>query len=243
MASRSARRSGAGALEPALPLVLLTSIGRLPEEQLSSAFSAQLTKPFKASQLYNTLLGLIATDDVEGGATRSTSVSRRAPSSLRILVAEDNAVNQKVVLAFQLRRLGHSADVASNWVEALDAIEQHPYDVVLMDVQMPELDGLDASRRICEQWAPENRPYIIALTANALPEDREACLAAGMSDYLAKPIREAELEAALSLAPRRSGRLVRTPAPATTPRRASPIGTPRRCRRFATSVAPSFSTR
>ncbi len=189
--------------QPALPLVLLTSIGRLPEEQLSTAFSAQLTKPFKASQLYNTLLGLIATDDAAGSATRPTAVSRLVPSSLRILVAEDNLVNQKVVLAL-LTRLGHSADVASNGVEALNALEQHPYDVVLMDVQMPELDGLDASRRIREQWAPESRPYIIALTANALPEDREACLAAGMNDYLAKPIREAELAAALSLAPRLS---------------------------------------
>ena len=120
-------------------------------------------------------------------------------SSLRILLAEDNAVNQKVALRL-LERLGYGADVASNGLEALEALERQPYDVVLMDVQMPELDGLDATRRICERWAPEIRPRIIAMTANAMAEDREACLAAGMDDYVAKPIRPEELENALSRA-------------------------------------------
>ena len=111
-----------------------------------------------------------------------------ATSSLRILLAEDNAVNQKVALRL-LDQLGYRADVASNGLEALEALERQPYDVVLMDVQMPELDGLDASRRICERWPAEARPRIIAMTANAMPEDREACFAAGMDDYVAKPIR------------------------------------------------------
>ena len=122
-----------------------------------------------------------------------------AMSSLRILLAEDNAMNQKVALRL-LERLGYRADVASNGLEALAALERQPYDVVLMDVQMPELDGLDASRRICERWPPESRPHIIAMTANALPEDREACFAAGMNDYVAKPIRADELAAALKRA-------------------------------------------
>ena len=121
-------------------------------------------------------------------------------SSLRILLAEDNAMNQKVALRL-LERLGYRADVASNGLEALAALERQPYDVVLMDVQMPELDGLDASRRICERWPQESRPHIIAMTANALPEDREACFAAGMNDYVAKPIRADELAAALKRAP------------------------------------------
>ncbi len=93
---------------------------------------------------------------------------KQAMSSLRILLAEDNAMNQKVALRL-LERLGYRADLASNGLEALAALERQPYDVVLMDVQMPELDGLDATRRICERWPPESRPHIIAMTANALP--------------------------------------------------------------------------
>jgi CheY-like chemotaxis protein len=105
-------------------------------------------------------------------------------------------VNQKVALRL-LERLGYGADVVWNGIETLAALERQQYDVVLMDVQMPELDGLDASRRICERWPREARPRIIAMTANALPEDREACFAAGMDDYVAKPIRPDALAAAL----------------------------------------------
>jgi CheY-like chemotaxis protein len=96
-----------------------------------------------------------------------------------------------------LDRLGYGADVAENGLEAVAALEREPYDVVLMDVQMPELDGLDATRRICERWPPETRPRIIAMTANAMPEEREACFAAGMDDYVAKPIRPDRLAEAL----------------------------------------------
>ena len=113
-------------------------------------------------------------------------------------------MNQKVALRL-LDQLGYRADVASNGLEALEALERQPYDVVLMDVQMPELDGLDASRRICERWPAEVRPRIIAMTANAMPEDREACFAAGMDDYVAKPIRPNELAEALSRARPLSG--------------------------------------
>jgi CheY-like chemotaxis protein/HPt (histidine-containing phosphotransfer) domain-containing protein len=123
---------------------------------------------------------------------------------LRILLAEDNAVNQKVALRL-LERLGYGADVVWNGREALEALERRPYDVVLMDVQMPELDGLDATRQICARWPAEVRPRIIAMTANAMPEDREACLAAGMDDYVAKPIRPDDLAQALGQAkPRRT---------------------------------------
>ena len=121
---------------------------------------------------------------------------KAATSSLRILLAEDNPVNQKVALRL-LAEIGYRADVAWNGLEALDKLELRPYDVVLMDVQMPELDGLDASRRICERWPADERPRIIAMTANALPEDREACFAAGMDDYVAKPIRLDDLAQAL----------------------------------------------
>ena len=124
---------------------------------------------------------------------------KRTRSALRILLAEDNAMNQKVATRL-LEQLGYRADVASNGREAIEALERQPYDVVLMDVQMPELDGLDATRQICERWPEETRPHIIAMTANALPEDREACFAAGMNDYVAKPIRAEELVAALKRA-------------------------------------------
>jgi CheY-like chemotaxis protein/HPt (histidine-containing phosphotransfer) domain-containing protein len=188
-----------------LPLLLLTSFGRLPQSQSTGVFAAQLAKPFKASQLYNTLLRLLTAGERVQEATQVTTDGKQAVSSLRILLAEDNAMNQKVALRL-LERLGYRADVVWNGVEALAALERQHYDVVLMDVQMPELDGLDASRRICERWPPENRPRIIAMTANALPEDREACFAAGMNDYVAKPIRGDELAAALDRArPLRDG--------------------------------------
>ena len=113
-------------------------------------------------------------------------------------------MNQKVALAL-LDRLGYRADVAWNGLEVLEALERRPYDVVLMDVQMPELDGLDASRRICARWPAAARPRIIAMTANAMVEDREACFAAGMDDYVAKPIRPDALARALGHARPRAG--------------------------------------
>jgi CheY-like chemotaxis protein len=182
--------------ERELPLLLLTSFGRLPQSQSVGVFDAQLAKPFKASQLYNTLLRLLTAEPREEETAEAGLDVTQAMSSLRILLAEDNPMNQKVALRL-LERLGYRADVASNGLEALAALERQSYDVVLMDVQMPELDGLDATRRICEQWPPEARPRIIAMTANALPEDRDACFRAGMDDYLAKPIRGDELAAAL----------------------------------------------
>ncbi|HEY5872935.1 MAG TPA: response regulator, partial [Gaiellaceae bacterium] len=186
--------------ERELPLVLLTSLGRLPQAQSSGEFAVQLAKPVKASQLYNALLKALAEHQQEPEVAEPVSeVGRPTTSSLRILLAEDNAVNQKVALRL-LDQLGYRADVASNGLEALEALERQPYDAVLMDVQMPELDGLDASRRICERWAAEIRPRIVAMTANAMPEDREACFAAGMDEYIAKPIRPNELAEALSRA-------------------------------------------
>ena len=181
-----------------LPLLLLTSLGRLPQAESSNLFSTQLAKPFKASQLYNTLLRLLSPGAI-AEEVEPVADGKRARSALRILLAEDNAMNQKVALRL-LEQLGFRADVANNGLEAIETLERRPYDVVLMDVQMPELDGLDATRRICERWSPESRPHIIAMTANALPEDREACFAAGMNDYVAKPIRAEELVAALKRA-------------------------------------------
>ncbi|HEY9691361.1 MAG TPA: AAA family ATPase [Oculatellaceae cyanobacterium] len=116
---------------------------------------------------------------------------------LRILVAEDNRVNQDVALHL-LQAIGYRADIVSNGLEVLEALHSRPYDVVLMDVQMPEMDGLSATQQICSKWDSESRPWIIAMTANAMQGDKEECLAAGMNDYISKPIRIEELIQALS---------------------------------------------
>jgi PAS domain S-box-containing protein len=184
--------------EQTLPLLLLTSVGHLAEARGATEFSAQLTKPVKSSQLYNALVKLLAATTAsdftragDGGGSRS------APVALRLLVAEDNAVNRQLAVAL-LAKLGYEADVVENGREALDALEGVTYDVVLMDVQMPELDGLEATRRIRERFHSTRGPTIIAMTANAMEGDREECLAAGMDDYLAKPIRLEELSRALA---------------------------------------------
>ncbi len=183
-----------------LPLVMLSSLGRPELEAQDVNFAAHLTKPVKASALYDVLIGLCAeenearTPDQKDKSAFDAQMAERLP--LRILLVEDNAVNQKLALRM-LERLGYRADLSSNGLEALEALRQQTYDVVLMDVQMPEMDGLEATRQIRRVIAPKAQPRIIAMTANAMKEDREACLAAGMDDYLSKPIRVGELVAAL----------------------------------------------
>jgi CheY-like chemotaxis protein/HPt (histidine-containing phosphotransfer) domain-containing protein len=122
------------------------------------------------------------------------NLAQRLP--LRLLLADDNPINQKVGLSV-LHKLGYRADVAHNGVEVLQALEQKAYDVLFLDVQMPEMDGLEAARQICEKWPVERRPKIIAMTGNALMGDREKCIQSGMDDYISKPIRISELQTAL----------------------------------------------
>jgi len=184
----------------ALPLLLFTSLGRREAGGDSVGFAAHLMKPIKPSQLFDALVAAVA--------SQPTRVDKRTPSRLeldpemaqrhplRILLAEDNVVNQKLAQRL-LEQMGYRADVAANGLEAIAAIERQPYDVVLMDVQMPEMDGLEASREITRRWPREGRPRIVAMTANAMQGDRELCLAAGMDDYVSKPIRVEELIAAL----------------------------------------------
>jgi signal transduction histidine kinase/DNA-binding response OmpR family regulator/HPt (histidine-containing phosphotransfer) domain-containing protein len=190
----------------ALPLVMVSSLGSREEGVEGGPFAAFLLKPIRASQLYDALVGILAREDrrmrrQEGPARSEFDAEMGARLPLSILLAEDHPVNQKLAL-LMLKRLGYRADVAANGLEALEALERQPYDVVLMDVQMSEMDGLEATRQIRRRWptGPRQgrpRPRIIAMTANAMKEDREACFAAGMDDYLGKPIRVEELVAAL----------------------------------------------
>jgi CheY-like chemotaxis protein len=127
-------------------------------------------------------------------AALPADLAQRLP--LRILVAEDNPVNVKLITII-LSRMGYRADVAGNGLEVIAALRRQRYDVVLMDVRMPEMDGIDATRQIHREWRKGERPRIIALTAGALPEERQACLDAGMDDLLHKPVVPAQLVQAL----------------------------------------------
>ena len=137
-----------------------------------------------------------------GGTPGTEKPEAARAAALRVLVAEDNPVNQTVALRM-LEMLGVRADAVANGLEAVAATSRRSYDVVLMDVQMPEMDGLEASRRICREGGEhggEGRPRIIGLTAYAMKGDRERCLAAGMDDYLSKPIKIGALQLALQSA-------------------------------------------
>jgi CheY-like chemotaxis protein len=194
------------ALRPALPLVLFTSLGRREAGDLGTLFAAYLNKPLRQSQLFDTLAALFAAPEPAATPTAPAAGAAREEMArshpLRILLAEDNVVNQKLALRL-LQQMGYRADLASNGIEAVEAVARQAYDVVLMDVQMPEMDGLEASRQITARWPAGERPRIIAMTANAMQGDREMCLAAGMDDYVTKPIRPQQLTEALQKSPAR----------------------------------------
>jgi len=187
----------------ALPLVLFTSLGRREAGDADGLFAATLAKPLRQSQLFDTLMTLLAHDTADA-ALRPAAVAKpridagmAARHPLRILLAEDNVVNQKLALRL-LQQMGYRADLASNGVEAIESVQRQTYDVVLMDVQMPEMDGLEASKAIAARWGARERPRIVAMTANAMQGDRDLCIAAGMDDYVTKPIRVDALVEALT---------------------------------------------
>jgi CheY-like chemotaxis protein len=186
-----------------LPLVMLTSLGRRDPEADGVGLAAYLSKPIKASQLFNVLVSIFAGQPVlvqprdRRGVQFDSKMAERHP--LHILLAEDNTINQKLALNM-LQRLGYRADVAGNGAEVLQAVARQHYDVVLMDVQMPVMDGMEATRQLTSIYGA-SRPRVIALTANALVEDRDMCLRAGMDDYISKPIRVEELIDVLSRTP------------------------------------------
>ncbi|HRQ40170.1 MAG TPA: response regulator [Chloroflexota bacterium] len=196
-----------------LPLVMLSSLGSRPSGASDVGFAAYLTKPIKPSQLFDVLVNLftgqptrVRRPEIREKSLFDPEMGERLP--LRILLAEDNATNQKLALRL-LERLGYRADLAANGLEVLDALKRQEYDVILMDLQMPEMDGLETTRRIrglnqtglkqsqVADLSGFRQPRIIAMTANAMQGDREICLAAGMDDYVSKPIRVEELIGAL----------------------------------------------
>jgi two-component system, sensor histidine kinase and response regulator len=202
--------------DPALSatrLVMLTSSGQLlsPTELQEFDIDSCVIKPVKQSRLFDRMSDVMnraaaQTSSPKTGVSNSDTISLEIPPALekmRILLADDNTVNQKVALA-QLRKLGYPSQAVANGLEVVKALEQVSYDVILMDCQMPELDGYEATQTIrkreqssdpCCSW--KSPIYIIALTANALQGEREKCLAVGMDDYISKPVRVPELQAAL----------------------------------------------
>jgi CheY-like chemotaxis protein len=184
-----------------LPLILLSSSGETVDAaQLQKLnLAATLNKPVRTAQLFETLHQAVGGSHSFVRARRrvQSQFDRIAPAApLRILLAEDNTINQKVALRI-LQRLGYGADVVDTGVAVLAGLGQRDYDVVLMDVQMPQMNGLDATRRIRGELPPERQPYIIALTADATAGFQAECLNAGMNAYVSKPIRIDELVAAL----------------------------------------------
>ncbi|MEH2165524.1 MAG: PAS domain S-box protein [Nostoc sp.] len=184
-----------------LPLVIMTSLVKVETSSDFNdvQFAASLSKPIKYSQLYDVITRVLGNQPILASISHFPLVDRhlghRLP--LRILLAEDTVVNQKVAL-LMLQKIGYGADVVSNGLEAIEALQKQRFDVVLMDVHMPQMDGLEAARRICQEWEVGFRPHIIAITANAMRGDRKVCLAAGMDDYISKPIQLQELAQALS---------------------------------------------
>ena len=174
-----------------LPLVALSFVGQRVKPGL---FIGSLTKPIKQSDFYNCLKGIFSGQTVPS-SDQKPAEENACLVSKRVLLAEDNMSNQKVIL-MMLKRLGYKADAVANGIEVLSALERRQYDVVLMDVRMPEMDGLEATRVIRQRWG--NKPNIIAVTAYALRGDMEKCLEAGMDDYISKPIRIEDLAQALS---------------------------------------------
>jgi len=185
----------------ALPLILWTSLMSRRDVERSAAveIAATLSKPVRPAVLYDMLVGFFERKPREiipptywGDIDRQMGEKR----PLRILLAEDNAVNQKVALRL-LEKLGYRADIASNGLEVIHAMDRLPYDLILMDVQMPEMDGVEATRYIRSHWASKKRPRIVAMTAHALEGTREWLLKEGMDDYVSKPVRIEEMVAAL----------------------------------------------
>ena len=183
-----------------LPIIMLSSVHQTDVDfkEKKHLFNAFLTKPVKKNQLLKTIASVLGHEiELQKRKSKKLDPEMGKKHPLRILLAEDNVINQKVAGRL-LEKLGYQPDIVANGLEVLEALNRQQYDVILMDLQMPEMDGLQASREINAKWTDKStRPVIIALTANAMKEDRDRSIKAGMDDYLSKPIDVNELMAAL----------------------------------------------
>ncbi|MBC7915925.1 MAG: response regulator, partial [Pyrinomonadaceae bacterium] len=178
---------------PAVPIILLSSIGDETRKKYSDLFSSIITKPVKQQQLLKVIQLAFNTFKPAAPEAKTANILHdkfAEENPLKILVAEDNLINQKLIIRV-LNKLGYSPELACNGLEAVQALEKNFFEVVLMDVQMPEMDGLEATRQIRKVF--ERQPVIVAMTANAMVEDKDACLLAGMNHYISKPIAIEEL--------------------------------------------------
>ncbi|SHM57610.1 Signal transduction histidine kinase [Cryptosporangium aurantiacum] len=178
-----------------LPLILLTSVVWRPRPDQQRLFDAVLIKPARGGALHATLARAVARTEDLGPESPGAPIGP-SPTPLRVLLAEDNPVNQKVA-QLMLGKQGHLVDTVADGQEAVEAVLRAPYDVVLMDVQMPTMDGLEATRRIRSEIPADRQPYIVAMTASVLVEDKAACRSAGMDSYLPKPVRADDLRRTL----------------------------------------------
>jgi len=182
-----------------LPIVLIAAAAATADEAGaadSGLVQATLTKPVAPRKLHDVMVQVGARPAVVAPVT---TVERVAPGALKVLVADDNALNQNLLRRLVVK-LGHNVDVVSNGREAVEAVAQTPYDAVLMDVLMPEMDGLQAAEAICRRWTKGTRPRLIALTALAGPGDQDRCLKAGFDDYMIKPVHLEQLKEAFKVA-------------------------------------------
>ncbi|MCB0131532.1 MAG: response regulator, partial [Caldilineaceae bacterium] len=183
------------------PIVMLTSVASINMKEKARELGVVdcLYKPIKPSDLQSILLRHFNRQQRRQDANQETSLDEQMAEQypLRILLAEDNIVNQKVTQRI-LGRLGYQADIAANGLEAVTAVKRQAYDVILMDVQMPEMDGIEATRQIRRDMNALEQPYIIAMTAAAMQMDRDRCTAAGMNDFISKPTRVESLIDALA---------------------------------------------
>lgn len=180
-----------------VPMIMLTSLGKI-NKLPTDVFDAQLSKPIKLAELFEEVLRVIAEARNRRSNLADHNIDKNLAAKLpmRILLAEDNITNQDLVITL-LSKMGYKIDAVENGRKVLEMMERKKYDIILMDIQMPVMNGMEATKVICEKYAEHERPKIIAITANAMPGDKERYLSAGMVDYLPKPIKFKDVQTVL----------------------------------------------